>query len=84
MTIAYSMVETAVLNRANPLVYLKYLLEKAPATSMLEPGPKYMESLMPWSEEYKKYEQEQKQMLIDLYLPPSEEDPTKKKMKQPA
>ena len=82
--IMYTMVETAKINGSDPYFYLKYLLEKAPVTSMLEPGPKYMESLMPWSEEYKKYEQEQKQMLIDLYLPPSEEDPTKKKMKQPA
>ena len=46
MTIAYSIVETAALNRANLLVYLKCLLETGPKYKNLPSGNDQMEELM--------------------------------------
>lgn len=57
----YSLAETAKRNGARPYYYFKYLLEKAaglqkehekePITDL-----KYLDPMMPWSEEYQKYE----------------------------
>ena len=55
MTI-YSLIETARKNEANPLVYLKYLLEKVPEYLDLPSNSSKLEELMPWSSIYKKYE----------------------------
>ena len=54
--IMYTLVETAKSNGADVYFYLKYLLEKAPSTPELKVGRKYLDELMPWSEEYRSYE----------------------------
>ena len=56
---AYSMVETACQNKANPLVYLKYLLEKVPEYLDLPFNSPRLEELMPWSGHYRRYEKDQ-------------------------
>ena len=80
LAIMYTLVETAKSNGADVYFYLKYLLEKAPTSPNLIMGKKYLDELMPWSEAYRKYEKEQKQMLLDICLPPSEVEPTGKKL----
>ena len=75
MTIAYSMVETAVLNRANPLVYLKYLLETVPKYMNLPSGNDQLEELMPWSEAYLRYEKAQLREALNSVMPPPQKKP---------
>ena len=75
MTIAYSMVETAVLNRANPLVYLKYLLETVPKYMKLPSGNDQLEELMPWSEAYLRYEKAQLREALNSIMPPPQKKP---------
>lgn len=75
MTIAYSMVETAVLNRANPLVYLKYLLETVPKYMKLPSGNDQLEELMPWSEAYLRYEKAQLREALNSVMPPPQKKP---------
>jgi len=57
-TIIYSLVETARLNAANPLLYLNYLLEKVPDYLELSPYDPKIEELMPWSDRYRQYEKD--------------------------
>ena len=78
--IMYTLVETAKSNVADVYFYLKYLLEKAPSTPELKVGRKYLDELMPWSEEYKSYEARQKKELLETALPPSDEEPTGRKL----
>ena len=78
--IMYTLVETAKANGADVYFYLKYLLEKAPSTPELKVGRKYLDELMPWSEEYKSYEARQKKELLETALPPSDEEPTGRKL----
>lgn len=78
--IMYTLVETAKSNGADTYYYLKYLLEKTRVLSVADPGEKYLDSLMPWSEEYRKYEAEQKEAFLNLYLPASDKEPTGKKL----
>ena len=78
--IMYTLVETAKSNGADVYFYLKYLLEKAPSTPELKVGRKYLDELMPWSEEYKSYEVRQKKELLETALPPSDEEPTGRKL----
>lgn len=80
VAIMYTLVETAKENGADVFFYLKYLLEKTPASSELKIGKKYLDDLMPWSEAYRKYEEQQKKQLLDTCLPPSEKEPTGKKL----
>ena len=79
-TIMYTLVETVKSNGADVYFYLKYLLEKAPSTPELKVGRKYLDELMPWSEEYKSYEARQKKELLETALPPSDEEPTGRKL----
>lgn len=58
-TIIYSMVETTRHNAANPLLYLKYLLEKTPEYLDLAADDKRLEELMPWSDRYRQYEKDE-------------------------
>ena len=56
-----SLAETARRNGARPYYYFKYLLERAAVLQKQhENDPitelKYLDPMMPWSEEYKKYE----------------------------
>lgn len=78
--IMYSIVTTAKANGADVYFYLKYLLENAPSTPELKVGKKYLEKLMPWSEEYRGYEAKQKKELVENCLPPSDEEPTGRKL----
>lgn len=66
--IMYTLVETAKANGADVYFYLKYLLEKTPSTPELKVGRKYLDELMPWSEEYKSYEARQKKELLETAL----------------
>ena len=78
--IMYTIAETAKLNGADVYFYLKYLLEKAPSTPDLKVGRTYLDELMPWSEEYKSYEARQKKELLETCLPPSDGEPTGRKL----
>ena len=62
------------------LFYLKHLLEKAPSTPDLIIGRKYLDELMSWSEEYRSYEALQKKELLETCLPPSDVEPTDRKL----
>ena len=78
--IMYSLVETAKSNGADVYFYLKYLLEKTPSSPELKLSEKYLETLMPWSPEYKEYETRQKKEWLETSLPPSQEEPTGRKL----
>ena len=73
--IMYTIVETAKSTGADVYFYLKYMLEKAPSTSALKVGKKYLDELMPWSEEYKSYESQKKKALLEICLPTSNKEP---------
>ena len=72
----YSLIETADLNGANPLLYTKYLLEKTGSYLDLPSKSIQLEELMPWSETYHKYEEEEKQKMIESSVPGSQEKPS--------
>ncbi len=74
-TIIYSMIETARRNDANPLIYLKYLLEETPDYMDLPANSKRLEELMPWSEKYRKYEKEELLKAIEAIPLESQEKP---------
>lgn len=78
--IIYSLVETAKSNGANPYYYLKYLLEKAPSSSMPDFSDSFMEDLMPWSEDYKAYEKAERQKIFDVFAKLSDKEPTGKRL----
>ena len=71
----YSLVETARRNNANPLLYIKYLLEKTSAYLDLPSGTSRLEELMPWAEEYRKYETVEKQKTAECFMPRAQERP---------
>jgi hypothetical protein len=56
VAIMYTVVETAKSNKANVYYYLKYILERMPC-HMDNTDTGFLKSMMPWSEEYKEYEQ---------------------------
>ena len=78
--IIYSLVETAKANGADVYYYLKYLLEKTPASPELRISEKCLDDLMPWSKAYQDYESTQKKELFEMRIPPSETEPTGKKL----
>lgn len=57
MGILYSIVETAKANKVNVYYYLRYLLEMMPK-HMEDTDRGFLDSMMPWSEEYREYEQQ--------------------------
>ena len=63
LTLVYSLVETAKQNHAHPYYYLMYLLEKMPVYSQMI-TPELLQKMVPWSDEYIRYEQEKKQEVI--------------------
>ena len=73
--IIYSLVETARRNKANPLIYLTYLLEKTPEYMDLPLRDPRMNELMPWSEVYKEFETGRINSVIDAAIPQSQEKP---------
>lgn len=82
--IMYSLVETAKMNGANAYYYLKYLLENAPSSPNLKVSGNYLDSLMPWSDEYRKYEAAEKKKVFEIRIPPSQPEPVRKKQKKTA
>ena len=74
MTI-YSLIETARRNGANPLLYIKYLLEKTPSYLELPSGSPKLEELMPWSETYRTYEESETQKSVEMCMPKSQKRP---------
>lgn len=72
---AYSMVETACQNNANPLIYLKYLLEMVPRYQDLPHASPRLEELMPWSNEYRRYESDQLKEAVNTMVPKSQKKP---------
>jgi len=72
---AYSMVETACQNKANPLIYLKYLLEKVPGYMDLPFNSPRLEELMPWSGHYRLYEKAQLEEEINRMYPIRQKKP---------
>lgn len=84
-TIVYSMIETARRNNANPLLYLKYLLEETPAYLDLPAGNKRLEDLMPWSGKYRQYEEEQlRKSMESISLKSQERPPYRQSRNRPA
>lgn len=70
MGILYSIVETAKANKANVYYYLRYILEMMPG-HMEETDRGFLDPMMPWSEEYREYEQ-QHMLLCQPELLPNE------------
>ncbi len=61
---AYSIAETAKANHADPFCYYKFLLEELPPLLKehgLDEDLSFLDSLMPWSESYRAYEQYEKE-----------------------
>ena len=73
-------IKTAKANGADTYYYLKYLLETAPKSPELEVSDRFLEDLMPWSESYRRYEAKEKEELIKSCVPPSDKEPTGKKL----
>ena len=67
--IMYSIVETARANSADVRIYLQYLLEKIPAA--MDKGTadskEFLDDMMPWSSEYRTYEEAVKKSSMDSY-----------------
>lgn len=65
----YSITETAKANGANDYIYLQYLLENMPARLELYGtcDNEFLESMMPWSKEYKEYEKNTKEKSIESF-----------------
>ncbi len=57
MGIMYSIVETAKANKVNVYYYLKYILEVMPG-HMEDTDRGFLDSMLPWSEEYREYEKQ--------------------------
>ena len=60
---AYSIAETAKANHADPFYYYKFLLEKLPPVLKehgMEEELSFLDPFMPWSENYRAYEQDEK------------------------
>ncbi|MBQ7991757.1 MAG: transposase domain-containing protein [Solobacterium sp.] len=70
-----TLVETAKANDADPYWYIQYLLEKMP--SRYYSGREYqdLDQMVPWSEEFHRYEEEQKRKMLDRTAPPGNEKP---------
>lgn len=65
----YSLAETAKRNKANPLMYLTYLLEKTPMYMDMPFRDERLKELMPWSDQYQIYQERQMQNLSGPGMP---------------
>lgn len=83
MGILYSIVETAKANKANVYYYLRYILEMMPGY-MEETDRGFLDSMMPWSEEYREYEQQHTLMCQSELLPNEYSSPPKTPRKHQA
>ena len=66
LAILFTLVETAKANQANVYYYLKYLLDSMPA-HMNGTDRSFLPDMMPWSEEFRKYEEREKQSVIERF-----------------
>ena len=76
-----TLVETARANSTDPYYYLKYLMEQMPK-HLYEKGREYMPEMMPWSENYRRYEIRERTNAPWAQAPPGNErpkTPTKRK-----
>lgn len=53
----FTIAETARANKANPYLYFKYVLEEMPK-HLDNADRSFLDAMLPWSEEYRSYEQE--------------------------
>jgi len=74
----WTLIETARAHDADAYYYLKYLLDEMPKYTRptANDPPGYLDRMLPWSEEYRSYEREQKQMMIRCQVPPDQKRPT--------
>ena len=67
--IMYSIVETAKANKADVRIYIQYLLENV--SKAIDEGnadnSEFLERMMPWSLEYREYEEKTKQMAMNSF-----------------
>lgn len=61
----YTISETARANGADPYYYFQYLLEKIPP-HLSEKNLDFLKDMVPWSEAYKAYEQNQREEFMDM------------------
>ena len=54
----FSVVETAKANGANVYWYLRYVLEEMPRYLAGSKNEEFLDKMMPWSDEYRRYEKE--------------------------
>ena len=72
--IIFTVVETARLNGANPLLYLEFLLVKTPEYMDITDRSR-LDELMPWSDVWRAWLETKTQERMKLWLPPSDEKP---------
>ena len=72
--IIFTVVETARLNGANPLLYLEFLLVKTPEYMDITDRSR-LDELMPWSDVWRAWLEAKTQERMKLWLPPSDEKP---------
>ena len=58
VSILFSVVETAKANGANVYWYLRYVLEEMPRYLAGRKNEEFLDKMMPWSDEYRRYEKE--------------------------
>ena len=67
--IMYSIVETAKANKADVRIYIQYLLENI--SKAIDNGSAdstdFLESMMPWSQEYREYEEKTRQIAMNSF-----------------
>ena len=66
-----TLINTAKANGADPYFYIKYLLDHMPKKVYAGKGNNDLDKMMPWSEEYRTYETEERIRLMDRVAPES-------------
>ncbi len=64
-----TLMQTAELNGADPYYYMKYIMEGLPQHLYEDPSG-YVSDMMPWTDRYRAYEQDEKQKVMDSFKPP--------------
>ena len=85
--IIYTMVETARLNGVDARMYLQYLLEKMSAHKNEEHSSEFLDTMMPWSDEFSEYETDKKKeamvLMEDFFRKPEKPRTPRKKDRLP-
>ena len=81
----WTLIETAKAHDADAYYYLKYLLDEMPRHTRPTANnpPNYLDRMLPWSEEYRSYEREQKQMAIRCQVPKDQPRPKTPRKRKP-